>query len=133
MENKSTEGLASLCELASILSKEEIGEILSTIIERHPYTVKDLAELMEVSMSAASRYVHGSLKPSSETLCKLVTRLDPAARSTFRVKVLYSIWARFREALASATTAEVEPLLEDIADTVSMILARLHRTRGDIL
>jgi len=91
------------------------------------YTGKEVAELMGVSPSAVSRYIHGSLAPSPNTLCKLYRSVDEKTRMKIVEELVSILWGFLRDVLEDAAREDVDvsSILEEIADYISLQLSKL--------
>ncbi len=113
---------AIICEAFSALPPAARRRIVE-LAAASGYAAKDLAELMNVSPSAVSRYVHGSLAPSPGAVCRLILGVDPGTREKLVVEGARSLWSLLSQLLSSlAGTSLVGELLEAIADDVASLI-----------
>jgi len=96
------------------------------------YTGKEVAELMGVSPSAVSRYVHGSLAPSPNALCKLYYSVDEKTRTRIAEEIASILWRFLKNVLEDiiGENVDVSNILEEIADYISLQLSRLMHKKG---
>ncbi|HIP65797.1 MAG TPA: helix-turn-helix domain-containing protein [Pyrodictium sp.] len=102
------------------------------IVLAEGYTGKEVAELMGVSPSAVSRYIHGSLAPSPNTLCKLYYSVDGETRERMTEALILVLWKLLRDVLENAAreNIDISNVLEEIADYISLQLSRLMHKKG---
>lgn len=113
---------ASICEAFSSLPPQARRRIVE-LAAASGYAAKDLAELMNVSQSAVSRYVHGSLTPSPGAVCRLILGVDPGTRERLLAEGARSLWLLLSQLLSSlAGTPLAEELLDTIADEVARLI-----------
>jgi len=82
---------------------------------------------MGVTPSAVSRYIHGSLAPSPNTLCKLYYSVDEKTRAKIAEELTLILWKLLRKVLEDAMreNIDVTNILEEIADYISLQLSKL--------
>jgi len=82
---------------------------------------------MGVSPSAVSRYIHGSLAPSPNTLCKLYYSVDERTRTKIAEELTLILWRYLRNVLEDAIKKNIDitSILEEIADYISLQLSKL--------
>ena len=113
---------AEVCEALSSLPPEARRRIVGLVLE-HGYAVKDVAEIMSVSPSAVSRYIHGSLAPSPTAICRLVLGVDEETRRRILVEAARTLWRLVEALINSASGSEdAYTVLESIADDVARLL-----------
>ncbi|HIP66063.1 MAG TPA: helix-turn-helix domain-containing protein [Pyrodictium sp.] len=97
------------------------------IVLAEGYSGKEVAELMGVSPSAVSRYIHGSLAPSPNTLCKLYYSVDEKTRTKIAEELTLILWRFLRNVLEDAIKENIDitSILEEIADYISLQLSKL--------
>ncbi len=119
----------TVCQVL-ILPRETRSILIQVLIE-NGYTTKDIAELMEVSMPAASRYIHGTLMPSLEATCKALSRLaqnDPETYAKLVTNIARELWKQLRT-LIEKHSRDLEHLAEEIADELAILLYNIHENR----
>jgi len=108
-----------------IYTTDQVKTEIIKILSKAGYSTKDLAELMEVSMPAASRYLHGSLLPSNKTLCKTLNKIKETDRETY-FKILAGIaellWNIVKKILQQLEETESQRQIEKIADEIALLL-----------
>ncbi|ABM79890.1 helix-turn-helix domain-containing protein [Hyperthermus butylicus] len=115
-----------LCSFLQLLPPTARQRLVAETIESG-YAAKDVAELMGVSSAAVSRYVHGTLAPSSETLCRLLLNIDEETRTRLLETIAESIWLSLEKLLHNLPpTPRTRRLLERISDTIAELLAHKH-------
>jgi predicted transcriptional regulator len=115
-----------LCCFLQLLPHTTRQRLVAEAIESG-YAAKDIAELMGVSPAAVSRYVHGTLAPSPETLCRLILNIDGETRTRLLETIAESIWSSLENLLRSLPpTLRTRRLLERISDTIAELLAHMH-------
>ncbi len=126
--------VAIACSLASSLGPEGRRRLVLEVLEAG-YTGRELARLMGVSPPAVSRYVHGTLAPSAESLCRAFERLaatDEELAVKLLAEALRALWGLVRaglEELAARDPGRARELLEEVADAASELLAALPTPR----
>ena len=106
------------------LRQELKSAIVKKILE-NSYSTKDLADIMEVSMPAASRYIHGTLTPSDETLCKAIEktkRLDEELYDTITATIIDILWNTIKKLLKQLKKQNQAKKIEEIADEIAALL-----------
>ena len=117
---------AAICEALAALPQESRRRIVEHAATRG-YAAKDLAELMGVSPPAVSRYLHGTLAPSTGAICRLLMSIDEDTRLELLLLAAREIWRLLGALLDQLPQGpEVEKLLTEIADTLSEKLAAYH-------
>ena len=122
---------AALCEALTMLPPESRRRLVEEAAA-NGYAAKDLAELMQVSPPAVSRYLNGSLAPSIGAICRLIMNIDPATRSLLLQEAAREAWRLLQQLLDTLpSTPGIEELLTEIADKVSEKLTTIHLARGE--
>jgi transcriptional regulator with XRE-family HTH domain len=117
---------AAICESLAALPPEARRRLVEEAAASG-YAAKDLAEMMQVSAPAVSRYLNGSLAPSPGAICRLLMSIDPATRTHLLVTAARFLWRLLASLLDQLPpTPQLEALLTEIADHVSDKLAQLH-------
>ncbi len=123
-ENRITE---VVCNLIELLDSEGRRRLVRVIIDMG-YSAKEVAEMAGVTASAISRYVHGSLTPSHETLCRLVVRLSGRELESLVLEAIKHVWLTLREAIARLPANLKQHILEELADDIASMLAKAYRS-----
>ena len=98
------------------------------------YAVKDLAEIMGVSSAAVSRYIHGTLSPSVESVCRLIYSVDDSVRVKIMVEIALELLEVISNILEEIGGNDIVlHALENLADRLSsiMIKASTKEKRGE--
>jgi predicted transcriptional regulator len=122
---------AAACEVFELLKGDERTELVR-LFKEFGYSSREIAEIMGVSPPAISRYLKGTLTPSTDTLCRLASRVSSDELVRLLAAALERVWARLRsvlETLAESDAQSAVKLLEMIADDIARILASV-RERG---
>ena len=115
--------LTNYCDYVEALTKEEARRIIEIVLEEG-YATKDLALLIQVSPSAISRYTHGTLHPSRNTICRLLEVVDTKTRNRILTYIAQTVWRRLRSILVQIEDIDREKILEEIIDSVSKFLTK---------
>ncbi|HIQ24251.1 MAG TPA: LacI family DNA-binding transcriptional regulator [Pyrodictium delaneyi] len=115
--------LQEVCEAIALLDPKTRRRLVEIALE-NGYAAKDVAAIMGVSPAAVSRYIHESLSPSTETLCKMIHSIDPETRTKILAEAAHTLWRALERLLQVLPPSPDKMLLaERIADKVSIILA----------
>ncbi len=121
--------LTELClDLLSRLKPSERAELVRLVISSG-YAAKDVSKMMDVSPSAVSRYVSGTLNPPEERVCRLISLVDDETRIRLYTTALEKLWNTMKKALTHliqqdpATIGIVEKIADDTA-TLLLIAKR---------
>ncbi len=122
-------GYAAICEALAALPPHDRRRLVEIALESG-YAAKDVAEMMQVSPPAVSRYTRGTLAPSPGALCRLLMSIDPSTRARLLVEATRSLWRLLNQLLDNMPpTPEAEALVEEIADTISEKMLHIHERR----
>ncbi len=117
---------------SALLLPASIKREIIAILRSRGYTTKDIAEIMGVSLPAASRYIHGSLIPGNESICRAISKLVEEDADTL-VEVVNTLTRELWTVIEAITTASDYSNikeLETIADRVALLLYQA-KTRGE--
>ncbi|ALL00602.1 hypothetical protein Pyrde_0552 [Pyrodictium delaneyi] len=115
--------LGDVCEAVALLDSRTRRRLVEIALE-NGYAAKDIAAIMGVSPAAVSRYVHESLSPSTETLCRMIYGIDDETRTRILVEAAQTLWNALERLLhAIPPSPDKMMLAEGIADKISIILA----------
>ncbi|RUM47710.1 MAG: hypothetical protein DSY37_01690 [Hyperthermus sp.] len=121
-ETISPEQWAAICEALSALPPNTRRKLIELVLEE-AYAVKDVAELMSVSPSAVSRYIHGTLVPGTGALCRLVMNAQPELRDKLLALVAKTTWNLTYNVLKNIAAHDyASTVIEEIADEISRLL-----------
>ncbi len=83
---------------------------------------------MSVSPSAVSRYVHGTLAPSPNSLCRLLMGIEDDIRDKLLIITIGEFWKTLRQALEYIKNeVYLKEAIEYLADEISRLIEKLHR------
>lgn len=116
----------ALCEALASLSPSTRRRIIDETLASG-YAVKDIANLMGVSSSAVSRYIHGTLLPSSESLCRLLTSVEDSVRDRILKMIVLELWKTLRLVVGSIRDKSYSrEVVEYFADEIARLLEELR-------
>ncbi len=117
----------SFCEIFTALTPSARRRIIEEILSLG-YAVKDVAYLMGVSPSAVSRYIHGTLTPSPNSLCRLLMGVEDDIRDKLLITTIGEFWKTLRQALEYIKNeVYLKEAIEYLADEISRLIEKLHR------
>jgi predicted transcriptional regulator len=111
----------NICRAVELLDKNSRKTIIEIALN-NGYAVKDIAELMNVSPPAVSRYIHDTLSPSTRSICLLVARIDEETRQKILKYIAETLWLTLYDLLEETRDVEI---VERIADDVAKLLSSI--------
>lgn len=111
------------CSYIQSLAKEDTRRIIEIVLEEG-YAAKDLALLIQVSPSAISRYIHGTLYPSSNTICRLLEVVDTRTKNKVLTYIAQTLWKKILVVIKQLEDTDREKILEEITDNISSLLTK---------
>jgi len=108
----------TLCEAINMLPKNPRKTIIMIVLN-NGYAVKDVAELMGVSVPAVSRYIHDELAPSTPSICRLIESIDYRTRTQITNYVIEQLWSTLSKLLREEAPSTI---IEHIADEIAQII-----------
>jgi len=118
---------SSFCEVFTALTPSARRRIVEEALSLG-YAVKDVAYLMGVSPSAVSRYVHGTLIPSPNSLCRLLISVEGDTRDKLLRVVIVELWKALRRVVEYVgNEVYLKEVVEYLADEVSKLVEELHK------
>ncbi len=126
MENQLRE---TVCQLAAVAPPEARRRAVEEVAARG-YAGKEIAKMMGVSPAAVSRYLHGSLAPSPDSLCNLARTIDAETVEAVAAILVEHTWKTLHDALralAATGSNRVVALLEHMADDIAELLLKAQK------